>query len=117
MKRRNFLIASGAIAASAGLRSSIARASAPSDRIGIGIIGAGARGRNHIRFLQGVPMLELVAYCDVLPFRLEEAGAADPGARAYSDYRRLLDDKDVDAVIVSTHFSGSLPLCHPRYGR
>ncbi len=55
-------------------------------------------------------MLELVAYCDVLPFRLEEARAAEPAARAYSDYRRLLDDKDVDAVIVSTHFSEHHPV-------
>ncbi len=110
MKRRDFLIASGAIAASAGLRSTFARASSPSDRIGIGIIGAGVRGRLHFKFLQEVPMLELVAYCDVLPFRLEEARAAEPAAHAYSDYRRLLDDKDVDAVIVSTHFSEHHPV-------
>ncbi len=55
-------------------------------------------------------MLELVAYCDVLPFRLEEARAAEPAAHAYSDYRRLLDDKYVDAVIVSTHFSEHHPV-------
>ena len=110
MKRRDFLIASGAIAASAGLRSTFARASSPSDRIGIGIIGAGVRGRLHFKFLQEVPMLELVAYCDVLPFRLEEARAVEPAAHAYSDYRRLLDDKDVDAVIVSTHFSEHHPV-------
>lgn len=110
MKRRDFLLASGAIAASAGLRSTLARASSPSDRIGIGIIGAGVRGQQHIDFLRKVPALELVAYCDVMPFRLEEARAAEPAARAYSDYRRLLDDKDVDAVIVSTHFSEHHPV-------
>ncbi len=111
MKRRDFLLASGAIAASVGLRSTFARANSPSDRVGIGVIGAGVRGRLHFRYLQAVPMLELVAYCDVLPFRLEEAGAiADPATRAYTDYRRLLDDKDVDAVIVSTHFSEHHPV-------
>ncbi len=111
MKRRDFLLAGGAVAASVGLGSTLASASSATDRIGIGIIGAGVRGRHHIEFLRKVPILELVAYCDVLPFRLEEAGAiADPATRAYSDYRRLLDDKDVDAVIVSTHFSAHHPV-------
>jgi len=55
-------------------------------------------------------MFEVVAICDVLPFRLDEAKPKEPGARAYSDYRQLLDDKDVDAVIVSTHFSEHHPV-------
>ncbi len=110
MKRRDFLITGGAIAASVGLGPALASSRSPTDRIGIGVIGAGVRGRLHFRYMQDVPMLKLVAYCDVLPFRLEEAAAAEPGARSYSDYRRLLDDKDVDAVIVSTHFSEHHPV-------
>ncbi|MFQ5983005.1 MAG: Gfo/Idh/MocA family protein [Woeseiaceae bacterium] len=111
MKRRDFLFAGGTIVASVGLGSTLARASSATDRIGIGVIGAGVRGRHLIEFMQKVPMLELVAYCDVLPFRLEEARAiADTAASAYSDYRRLLDDKDVDAVIVATHFSEHHPV-------
>ena len=111
MKRRDFLLAGGTIVASVGLGSTLASASSATDRIGIGVIGAGVRGRHLIEFMQKVPMLELVAFCDVLPFRLEEAGAiAGSAARAYSDYRRLLDDKDVDAVIVATHFSEHHPV-------
>ncbi len=111
MKRRDFLVAGGTIAASVGLGSTLASASSATDRIGIGVIGAGVRGRHLMEFMQKVPMLELVAYCDVLPFRLEEAGAvAGPAARVYSDYRQLLDDRDVDAVFVSTHFSEHHPV-------
>ncbi len=110
MKRRDFLITGGAIAASVGLSPALARTRSANDRIGIGIIGVGSRGKQHFKFLRDVPMLKLVAYCDVLPFRLDEAKAAEPGARAFSDYRRLLDNKDVDAVIVSTHFSEHHPV-------
>ncbi len=110
MKRRDFLITGGAIAASVGLGPALASTRSATDRVGIGIIGVGSRGKQHFKFLQDVPMLKLVAYCDVLPFRLDQAKTAEPGARAFSDYRRLLDDKDVDAVIVSTHFSEHHPV-------
>jgi predicted dehydrogenase len=110
MKRRDFLITGGAIAASVGLGPALANTRPPTDRIGLGIIGVGSRGKQHFKFLQDVPMLKLVANCDVLPFRLNEAKTAEPGVRAYSDYRNLLDDKDVDAVIVSTTFSEHHPV-------
>ncbi len=110
MKRRDFLVTGGATAASAGLRPVFANIGSANDRIGIGIIGAGSRGKQHFEFLQDVPMLKLAAFCDVLPFRLEEAKTAQSGARAYTDYRRLLDVKDVDAVIVSTTFSEHHPV-------
>ena len=110
MKRRDFLITGGSIAASVGLGPALARTGPATDQIGIGIIGVGSRGKQHFKFLQDVPMFKLVAYCDVLPFRLDEAKAEEPGVRAYADYRRLLDDKDVEAVIVSTTFSEHHPV-------
>jgi len=110
MKRRDFLITGGSIAASVGLGQALARTGPATDQIGIGIIGVGSRGKQHFKFLQDVPMFKLVAYCDVLTFRLDEAKAEEPGVRAYADYRRLLDDKDVEAVIVSTTFSEHHPV-------
>ncbi len=106
MKRRDFLIAGGAMAASVGLGSTLAGVVAPSDRIGIGVIGTGVRGKLLMKHMRKVPMLRLEAYCDVLPFHLEDAGSkVDSSARAYSDHRKLLDNKAVQAVIVATHFS------------
>lgn len=74
-------------------------------RIGIGIIGSGARGQQLIGFLNEMPQFDVAAYCDVLPFRLDEARAQLPGARAYADYRHLLEDRKVDAVVIATHLS------------
>lgn len=72
------------------------------ERVNVGLIGAGGRGRflagefKEIGF--GIP-----AVCDVYRPNLE-AGLqlASPGAKDYADYRQLLADKSVDAVIVAT---------------
>ncbi len=85
---------------------SYARILGANDRIGIGVIGTGVRGKLLMKHMRKVPMLKLEAYCDVLPFHLEDAGSrVDSAARPYSDHRKLLDNKDVTAVIIATHFS------------
>lgn len=104
MNRRQFLLAGGAIAA-AGLGPSITRAAAPGDRIRVGVIGTGVRGLQLIGFLNELPQFSVAAVCDVLPFRLDEARTYAPAAAAGTDYRRILDDSGIDAVIIATTFS------------
>ncbi|MEM8895936.1 MAG: Gfo/Idh/MocA family oxidoreductase, partial [Bacteroidota bacterium] len=72
--------------------------------LNVGIIGTGNRGRGLQRFINQIDRLEVVALADVLPFRLEQSKALSPNATTYDDYRRLLDDKNVDAVIIATPF-------------
>ncbi|MFN7542052.1 MAG: Gfo/Idh/MocA family protein, partial [Acidobacteriota bacterium] len=72
------------------------------ERVRTGLIGAGGRGR----FLAGEFKeigFELPAVCDVYQPNLE-AGLklASTGAVGHKDYRRLLDDKSIDAVVVAT---------------
>ncbi|MEM6525673.1 MAG: Gfo/Idh/MocA family oxidoreductase [Bacteroidota bacterium] len=74
------------------------------DSLRVGIIGTGNRGKGLQRFIKEIEGIEVVALADILPFRLEEAKVIDPGAKTYNDYRKLLDDKQVDAVIISTPF-------------
>jgi predicted dehydrogenase len=71
------------------------------DRIRLGIIGTGDRGWYLMRNVTG--NIEWVAVCDAWDERQEE-GARNAGGKVkkYSDYRRLLDHKDIDAVIVAT---------------
>lgn len=72
------------------------------DRIRAGVIGAGDRGMelvNHIRACSGV---EVIAFADVYRTSLERAQGAVPGAAAYLDYRKLLDDPGIDAVFIAT---------------
>ena len=93
--RRHFL---GALTAA-----SSARVLGANDRIGIGFIGCGLIGLRHIVDFKKQPDTDLVAVSDVYQPRLER-GQADcgPNTKAYRDFRKLLEDKDVHAVVVST---------------
>jgi predicted dehydrogenase len=97
--RRSFL-AAGAIASAAA---SSQRVVGANDRVRIGLIGSGSQGRYDMGVFMRFPEVEVVMVCDVnmdqLNRGIERAG---PKAEATNDYRRLLDRKDIDAVIVGT---------------
>jgi predicted dehydrogenase len=82
------------------------RASA-NDKIQVGLIGCNGMGWANITAMSKVAGVEPVALCDVdsevLGNRATELEAASGRApRLYEDYRRMLDDKDLDAVIIGT---------------
>jgi predicted dehydrogenase len=99
--RRQFL--SSAVAATALSSVSYARVLGANERIGVGYIGYGLIGKRHVLDFQAQPDVQGVAVCDVHRPRLEECHAEVGGdARAYGDFRKLLDDRNVQAVVVST---------------
>ena len=71
-------------------------------KVRFGIIGTGSRGRYHLENLLKVPQAEAVAFCDNYRPNLDLALSRVPGARCFDDYRRLLEDREVDAVIIAT---------------
>jgi predicted dehydrogenase len=73
------------------------------ERIKMGIIGLGDRGSSIIQVLNQIPEIKTIACCDILDFRLEEGlKKIEDKAIPYTDYRKLLENKDLDAVIIST---------------
>ncbi len=89
----------------AGMTTALARrrAQGANTRIGVGIIGCGNKGEALWKNFLAHPAVEPVAVAEVYqPFR--ERGVAMSGgrARAYSDFRKLLDDRDVQAVVIAT---------------
>ncbi len=101
--RRRFLGASlGATTALlAGWRPSPASALGANDRIRIAVIGTGGRARGLMRQLKELPGQEMVAVSDVYEPRMLEAAEIVGGSPAkVLDYRRLLDDKDIHAVLI-----------------
>jgi predicted dehydrogenase len=99
--RRNFIgkVASGLAGT---LAAGPARVLGANDRIRLGVIGAGDRGMELVNQVRACSSAEITAFADVYTKRLERAQAVVPGADAYLDYRRLLDDSALDAVIVAT---------------
>ena len=72
------------------------------DRVRFGLIGCGGRGQAIFKAAIKAPNTEAVAVADVYSQRLEEAKRIAPGVKTYSDFRRLLDDKSIDAVLIAT---------------
>ncbi len=106
MKRRDFIVKGGLVTAAMGTSSTVVGkvfSQSPNDALNIGVIGTGDRGGGLIPFINQIPNFNVAACCDVLPFRLEKAVARAEGkATAYKDYRKLLENKDLDAILVST---------------
>jgi predicted dehydrogenase len=69
------------------------------EKLNIGAIGVGGRGRED---LAAVSTESIVALCDVDEQRLAAASKLHPGAKLYHDYRELLDQENLDAVVVAT---------------
>jgi predicted dehydrogenase len=93
--RRTFLTALSA--------ASYTRIAGANGRVQVGFIGYGLIGSEHVRDFKNQSDADLIALCDVYQPRLEQGVAACGGhARSYSDFRKLLDDKDIQAVVVST---------------
>ena len=72
------------------------------EKIGIGLIGCGGRGRYLLGKFNANPQARVVAVCDLHQTRLAQTHAQF-GGNGYEDYRDLLANKDVHAVIVATN--------------
>jgi len=111
MTRRDFVrLGAGSVAAGiagkAGILSPAFLRAAPmaaSDTVRFGIIGTGTQGCDLLRNSLSVPGIECIAAADVYDTRHESAKAIlQKNIDTTRDYRRLLDRKDIDAVIVAT---------------
>ncbi len=97
--RRNFI---GRMAGLAGTLAVPSVVLGSNERIRLGLIGPGDRGLQLAREALQFPNVEIAGFADVYPRRLEEAKGLAPAAKTYLDYRRLLDDRSIDAVVIAT---------------
>lgn len=98
--RRSFLVAAGASAIISGASALEAQSEKP---IRLAIIGTGYRAWAHLAILKSLPGFQVVALADPTPENLDRASTLAPGAKTYSDYKKLLAEReDIDAVVVIT---------------
>jgi predicted dehydrogenase len=108
MQRRQFIRQGALTAAGLILLPRIAKPVAASDRVRIGIVGLGGMGTQHLQWFAALPDVEVVALCDVDKDHLDTALKtlsglkSDSKAEGYSDFRRVLDRKDIDAISCAT---------------
>ena len=109
--RRRFIGDSSKTAAAAALASGIApsilRGAAPASEanpVKIAQIGIGTRGMNLVRAAGSKPTCKMVAVCDVYKPHVDRGLELcnNPEAKAYSDYKKMLNDPEIEAVIIAT---------------
>src|SRR5467141_43126 len=99
--RRDF-IKRGAVGTAAMLVYPSSRVLGANDRVRVGMIGVGGRGQELLKQVLGTPNAQLVAIADIYTRSRDEAKRMAPGIQTLDDHGRLLDMKDIDAVIVAS---------------
>jgi hypothetical protein len=72
------------------------------DAVKCGVIGLGARGREIVSTLVRLKQAEISAVCDKYPVFMRRGANLAPKAKAHEDYRKVLDDKEITAVLIAT---------------
>jgi predicted dehydrogenase len=106
MNRREFLIASALATAGVGLPSILRSHIPASDRVRVGIVGVKGRGARHIAEYLSLPGVDIVALCDTDRDALRNGEVMVSEAllerpALYSDWRRLIDQQDIDAISIT----------------
>ena len=111
ISRRGFLRNTGFLAAATTLpawatqtfaaQNPSSPSASPNEAIQVALIGCGGQGRGDARTAKGLGA-KVVAVCDVDAGHLAAALKDFPGSEGYADFRKLLERKDIDAVICGT---------------
>jgi predicted dehydrogenase len=99
--RRDF-IKKAAAGAAAFLAYPTASVLGANDRVRLAMIGVGSRGQELLKQTLELPNAQVVAVADVYTRRFDEARKISPGLQTVDDYRRILDMKDIDGVLVAS---------------
>ncbi len=110
LHRRTFLQA-GAAGVFAALGAESSRGFAANDTLNVACIGTGGRCRTLMKSLATVPNVRLAAICDIWDGSLADAAKiADPKAVQSKEFHKLLDRKDIDAVLIGTPDHWHVPM-------
>jgi predicted dehydrogenase len=72
------------------------------EKVAIGVIGIGNWGREIVATLAKIPEAEIAMICDTYPASVKRAATIAPNAKTTNDYRKVLENKDIKAVVIAT---------------
>jgi predicted dehydrogenase len=104
INRRSFVEKTGAVLAAGPLLVSQGAAALPNSTVNHAVIGTGGRGTQHVKKISRIPGARVVAVCDIDPELLDRAANIPQGnpVKKYKDFRKLLENSDIDSVSVCT---------------
>lgn len=103
LHRRTFLKNSALAVAVAGLSAqTYAQSAGANGDLRVAVVGFRSRGNEHIKELKRIKGVRIVALCDVDAKVLAKGLKENPGAKGYTDMRKMLEDKDIDAVSIAS---------------
>jgi predicted dehydrogenase len=88
--------------AAAFTAASYSRVLGANDKIQLGVIGCGERGRHDMSQFMTVPTVNVAAVCDIYGEQIDKARSTATNARNFTDHRKLLEMKEIDAVLIAT---------------
>ena len=118
--RREFIKTTTAATLGATLLPHFGQAENTDGKIKLGFIGVGLRGQNHLELALSRNDVEVVAICDIQQRMIDMslglfATAGKPKPQVFSDsaqaYKKLLERKDIDAVVISTPWEWHTAMC------
>ena len=112
LSRRSFLVSSVAAAATFSATSRVLGAN---DRVGVAVVGVNGMGHAHVKTLTAREDIDFVALCDVDPAALAKAAktvttGSKPEPKLIADFRKLLDDKSISALVIATPHHWHMPI-------
>lgn len=100
ISRRVFV--KGAAAGAVAMTFPISRVLGANEQVNLGVIGMGGRGSEEVAWFGKLPGVKIAAVCDPDPNRVAAALKKTPGAKGQTDLRKVIEDKDINAVVIST---------------
>ncbi|HEU0123411.1 MAG TPA: Gfo/Idh/MocA family oxidoreductase [Bryobacteraceae bacterium] len=97
MNRRSLLRGAAAMSAA-----SYMRVLGANDRVQLGLIGCGDRGEYVMTVFQNSKQVDVTAVCDVYGAKIDKVQQKAAAAKGFNDHRKLLETKNVDAVLIAT---------------
>ena len=97
MNRRSLIRGAAAMSAA-----SYMRVLGANDRVQLGLIGCGDRGEYVMTVFQNSKQVDVNAVCDIYGAKIDKVQQKATTAKGFNDHRKLLDAKNVDAVLIAT---------------